>query len=88
MKIRVLISLLFIIATTFATIHEIEHIEQGEDTSCLVCHVSDNLTSADIVDNIQDVEIFHFEKVLEKNSILSFHTKKHSNQNRAPPLTS
>ncbi len=88
MKLRVLISLFFIIATTFGAIHEVKHIEHGESTSCLVCHVSDNLVSADLIDNTQDIEIFHFKKVLENNSVLSSFIKKHSNQNRAPPLIS
>ena len=85
MKLRVLLSLLFIIATSFTAIHEVKHLVHGDDSSCLVCHVSDNLTSADIIDETKTVEIIHFEKVLESNTILTYHEKKHSNQDRAPP---
>lgn len=88
MKLKVLISLFFIITTTFASIHEVQHIQHADDNSCLVCHVSDNLTSADITDKTQDIKKFHFEEVLDNKSLLSYHAKNHSNQNRAPPLTS
>jgi len=85
MKLKLLISLFFIIATTFISIHELEHIGH-DDSSCLICHTNNNLLSADIIDKLQDIEVFHFEKVLEKNFIVSSFAKKHSNQNRAPPL--
>lgn len=88
MKLKILISLFFIITTTFATVHEVQHTEHSDDIPCLVCHVVDSLTSSNIVDNIQHIEKFHSNKVLENNSILSFHTIKYSNQNRAPPLAS
>ena len=43
MKLRVLISILFIIATTFTAVHELEHIDGEHDSStCEVCIV-DNL---------------------------------------------
>ena len=88
MKLRVLISIFFIIATTFATIHEVEHIEHGDDSSCLVCHVGDNLASADVIDKDTSVEIFHFENIVQNTQISNLHVKKSTNQNRAPPVLS
>jgi len=88
MKLRVLLSIFFIITTTFATIHEVEHVEHGDDSSCLVCHVNDNLTSADIIDKVQDIEVFHFEKIIQNTQLSNLHVKKSTNQTRAPPLTS
>jgi hypothetical protein len=85
MKFRVLISLLFIIVTSFTAIHEVKHFVNADDSPCMVCHVNDNLSSADVISEVTYVEIFHFEKILENNSILSYHDKKTSNQNRAPP---
>lgn len=88
MKLRVLLSIFFIIATSFTAIHEVKHFVDGDDSPCMVCHVNDNLTSADIIDKVQDVEIVHFEKILEANTVLAHHEKKHSNQDRAPPKKS
>ena len=88
MKLRLLLSLLFIISTTFASVHEVEHIQHADDSPCLVCHVNDNLTSADLIDEVTDVELITFEKVEEVNNVLTFHEKKRSNQNRAPPKQS
>ena len=88
MKLRVLISIFFIITTTFATVHEAEHITNGDNASCLVCHINDNLTSADVIDKVTDIEIFHFEKIVQNTQISNLHVKKSTNQNRAPPLAS
>jgi len=55
MKLRVLLSIFFIIATSFTAIHEVQHFVDGDDTPCMVCHVNDNLTSADaMIKNIDN----------------------------------
>lgn len=88
MKINVIISILFAIVTTFTALHEVEHLVKGDDSSCLVCHVNDNLVSADVIDEVKSVDIFHFEKISLNNQISNPHIKKQTNQDRAPPLTS
>ena len=88
MKLRVLLSLLFIIATTLSAIHELKHISHDDDSSCQVYHVNDNLTSVDIIDEVKDIEIFHFKNILQNSQISNLHVKKSTNQNRAPPLAS
>jgi nitrate reductase NapAB chaperone NapD len=87
MKLRLLISILFIIATSAVAIHELEHIN-GESSSCQVCVVDDHSVSADIVDDTKDIEIFKFNGIITANLVYSLHAKDHSYQNRAPPIKS
>ena len=87
MKLRVFISIFFLIATTLSAVHELEHITQ-DDTSCMVYHINDKLTPIDIIDNEKNVELFHFENILQNNQILNIHVNNKSNPNRAPPLVS
>ncbi|WP_373035695.1 hypothetical protein [Sulfurimonas sp.] len=89
MKLRVLISILFIIATTATAIHELEHIHGDNDsTSCQICIVDDHSVSADIVDDFRDLEVFRFDNIALTNLVYSLHKKDHSYQNRAPPFKS
>ncbi len=89
MKLRLLISILFIIATTVTAIHELEHIHGDVDSStCQVCIVDDHSVSADIIDDFKDVEIFKFEQIAVTNLVQRFHKKDYSYQNRAPPFIS
>jgi hypothetical protein len=87
MKLRLLISILFIIATTAVAIHELEHIH-SDSSSCQICVVDEHSVSADIVDSIKDVEILKFNGIITGNLVHSLHIKNHSYQNRAPPLKS
>ena len=87
MKLRVLISILFLVATTLSALHELEHITQ-DDSACMVYHVNDKLTPIDIIDNEKDAELFHFEKIVQNNQALTLYVKDKSNPNRAPPLVS
>jgi hypothetical protein len=89
MNLRLLISALFIIATTVTAIHEIEHISHGHDSStCQICTVDNHSVSADIIVDFTQEEIVKFSEinsaVLEKFS----HIKDHSYQTRAPPFNS
>ncbi|PHQ65957.1 MAG: hypothetical protein COB99_00965 [Sulfurimonas sp.] len=89
MKLRLLISILFIIATTATAIHELEHIHGDVDSStCQVCIVDDHSVSADIVDDFKDLQSFKFEQITLTNLVHSIHKKDHSYQNRAPPFIS
>ena len=88
MKLNVLLSILFVIVTSFVAIHEVEHITHDDSSACLVCTVNNNLVSADTVTLVADVEIFHFGKIPQNSSIAYIHVRTHSNQNRAPPKIS
>ena len=89
MKLRVLISILFIIATTFTAIHELEHIGGEHDSlNCQICIVDNHTLSVDAVDEFKNVELFRFEEITFKHLVYSFHKKNHTNQNRAPPFIS
>jgi len=89
MKLRVLISILFIIATTLTALHEIEHIGGEHDSSsCQVCVVDNHSVSVDIIDEFQEVKLVKFEEITLANLVYTFHKKDHANQNRAPPFNS
>lgn len=88
MKLNVLLSILFAIVTSFAAIHEVKHIEHNDASSCLICTVNNNLVSADAVHVTSDVEILHFEEIVQDNLSSYLYTKINFNQNRAPPKIS
>ena len=89
MKLRVLISILFIIATTFAAVHEIEHLTHEHDSSsCQICAFDNHSISGDVLSLPKDIELFKFEKITSSKSLCNFHVKNHTNQNRAPPIIS
>jgi len=87
MRFKVLLSILLFIVTTLSAVHELEHITQQDDSSCMVYHVNDKLTSIDIV-NEQELHLFDFEYIIQNNQVLNLHVKNKSNPNRAPPLVS
>ncbi len=89
MKLRVLISILFIIATTFTALHEIEHVTGEHDSaSCQICVVDDHLVSADIADEYINITIFSFDAISSVNQYSNTHTKKSTNHSNAPPKIS
>jgi hypothetical protein len=89
MKLRVLISLLFVVATTFASIHELEHIDHVQDSStCLVCTVSHNFLSADINNLDLSLELSYVKEIESKPQVFSFYFKKTDNHSNAPPSIS
>jgi len=85
MKLNILLSILFAIVTSFAAIHEVEHIKHNDGSSCLICTVNQNLVSDDAVLSISNVELFHFEAISHTAPISYLHIQINSNQNRAPP---
>lgn len=89
MKLRLLISALFIIATTVTAVHEIEHLHNGVDSSsCQICIVDNHAVSADVVDNFTQVDIVRFSEIIPIPLVKHSHTKNHSYQTRAPPSNS
>lgn len=90
MKLRVLLSILFVIATTLTSIHELEHIHgDHDDGSCQVCIVGGHLVSSDIIDNSFEYDLFvSFETIILKNQLVSLHFKKSANHSNAPPKIS
>ncbi|EQB39088.1 hypothetical protein M947_07970 [Sulfurimonas hongkongensis] len=89
MKLRLLISFLFIIATTVTAIHELEHIGHEHDSStCQVCIVDNHSVSADIIDDFTEIEIVKFSEISSTLLVKLTHTKDHSYQTRAPPFNS
>ncbi|WP_455757699.1 hypothetical protein [Sulfurimonas sp.] len=90
MKLRVLISILFIIATTFTAVHELEHIDGEHDSStCEVCIVDNHTFSADVVtNNISSIISFSFEEISISKQFLNPHAKKTANHSTAPPVIS
>jgi len=87
MKLRILLSIFFIIVTTFTAVHELKHIYVDDSSSCSVCIV-DHLVSADINDEVKEVEVFRFEKISHDNLVSHLYIKEKNNQNRAPPQIS
>lgn len=87
MKLKVLILLLlFIITTTFASIHETKHIFDGHDASeCPVCIVSHNLISDDLNIEFNELTLFISEEtILLANTSYKYKTII-SNYSNAPP---
>ena len=89
MKLRVLISILFIIATSLSALHELKHLD-GEHNSltCKVCVVNSHAISADAVEIFQEVVLCKFEEIILPTIVCKFHEKNNSYQSRAPPLKS
>ena len=89
MKLRLLVSILFVIATTATAVHELEHINgEHSASSCQVCIVDDHSVSADAVEKFKEIELFKFEEISPNNLVYTIHNKNHSYQNRAPPFIS
>jgi len=89
MKLRVLISLLFIIATTFASIHETEHIfDDHNSVECEICQVSHNMLSDDVNSDFSELTLFLSDKVrFIANSSYRYQAII-SNYSNAPPKLS
>jgi hypothetical protein len=88
MKLRVFISILFIIATTISAVHEIEHITHDHDSSsCLVCTFDNHSVSVDIVDFTQ-IKSVRFNKISSTLLVKLSYIKDYSYQTRAPPIKS
>ena len=90
MKSNIFLAILFAIVTTFTSLHGVEHIEHNENhdsASCLVCHVN-GLESPDVISKSEFIQIIHFDKIKYTSLAFDLHFKEKSNQNRAPPVLS
>lgn len=88
MKLRIILSIFFLITTTFASIHEVEHLVHADDAPCLVCQINHNLSCSDAIDSVKEVEKINFEKIVQNTQIIKLHVSENSNQTRAPPAVS
>lgn len=89
MKLRVLISLLFVVATTLSVLHELEHIKGGNSSStCLVCSVSHNFLSADTSKADISFDLVYTKEIITNPKIFVFSFKKTDNHSNAPPYIS
>ncbi|MDO8453280.1 MAG: hypothetical protein Q7S59_01765 [Sulfurimonas sp.] len=88
MKFRLILSVLFIIATTFTALHEIEHVKSHDSSTCQVCIVDNHSVSADVVVDFKEVELFSFKSIFLQTQILNSQAKQTTYKSRAPPLLS
>jgi hypothetical protein len=88
MKLRLILSVFFIIATTFTALHEIEHVKNHNSSTCQVCIVDHHSVSGDIIVDFKDIELFSFEQISPQIQILNFQTKQTTYKSRAPPQIS
>lgn len=88
MKFRLILSLLFIIATTFTALHEIEHVKHHNGSTCQICALDDHQVSGDIIIDFKDIEFYSFEQITSPILISYQEIKQTTNQSRAPPLNS
>jgi len=89
MKLRILISLLFFVATTLTALHELEHIKSENNSStCLVCTVSHNLVSADTPKADYPFELSYTKEITSNPQIFVFNFTKTDNYPNAPPFKS
>jgi len=89
MKLRVLLSLLFIIVSTFSAVHELEHIEdQHSGSSCLVCTLAHNLVSPDNDFDLLSLELEYEKEIQSTHGSSNIDSKKNDNHSHAPPRLS
>lgn len=89
MKLRVLLSILFIITTSFSAVHELEHIYEDHDSfACKVCVVDTNAFPLPNVNNLAQNINTSFTSFVLENQLLSTHIKKNTNHATAPPVLS
>ncbi|MFA6196105.1 MAG: hypothetical protein WC656_05640 [Sulfurimonas sp.] len=89
MKLKLILSLLFTIATIFSALHEVEHLKHHDSSTCQICIVDDHSVSADILNNFKENIFVTFDAIpLQKNQIQIPHAKKNTNHSNAPPLFS
>jgi hypothetical protein len=89
MKYRILLLLLFVIASFATASHEVEHIKKHHDaTSCQICIVSHQLLCDDIIALFEEPQKIHFGKVVLQTRKIYTHKALFHCNNRAPPLLS
>lgn len=90
MKLKLLFSLLFVIATTLTAVHQLEHISGKHNSeTCSVCIVDHHSVSGDVVAKFQEQPaLYLFEAITLSSQTFTTFTKKTANQANAPPLIS
>jgi hypothetical protein len=90
MKLRLLFSLLFVIATTLTAVHQLEHISgEHNSNSCSVCIVDHHSVSGDIIAEFHEQPaLYLFHAITLQSQTFATFTKKTSNHANAPPLIS
>ncbi len=88
MKFRLILSLVFTIATTFTALHEVAHIHGHDSATCQVCIVDDHSVSADVLCDLVDVVAHSLDEAQLQNQLCTPHAKKSTNHSNAPPLLS
>jgi len=88
MKFKLFVALIFTIATTFTALHEIEHVENHDSSTCQVCIVDNHSVSLDVIDDFKDVELYKYDFFQSKSLTSKLHINIKSNHSRAPPLIS
>jgi len=88
MRANILLSILFVIATTFSSIHELKHIQNQDGAGGAVCIVGKNLSSADIINVLSVVDDISFDKIVHNTFLVHISKQKSTNQTRAPPFLS
>ena len=87
MKYRILLLLLFFIASFATALHEVEHISQHHDTAqCQTCIVDHQLISGDIVALFEESQEIHFKEVFTQTKKTDSDKTLLDYNNRAPPL--
>jgi len=88
MRANIFLSILFVIATTFSSIHELKHIQNQDGAGCAVCIVGKNLSSADIINVLSVVDDLSFDRIVDSAFLVYISKQKSTNQTRAPPKIS
>jgi hypothetical protein len=64
MKLRLLFSVLFVIATSLTALHQLEHIKGAHDsTACSVCIIDHHSVSGDIIVAFEEPLVYKFESI-------------------------
>jgi len=89
MKYRILLLLLFVIASFATALHEVEHLTKHHDTtSCQICIVDHQLLSGDIITLFKEPQEIHFGKVIVQTRKTRTNKTLFYYNTRAPPLVS
>lgn len=87
-KLNILLSLLFAIVASFATIHQVEHIKHHDSSQCLVCVIKHNLSSADAIKSVEIVKKCNFRDDFTQNKKFIALLKPQTTSNKDPPASS
>ena len=87
-KMRLLLSLVFVIATTVLALHELQHIDTHSSSSCVVCVVDEHSLSFDINKALLIEVVYFYEEIKTTKEFLAFIHNRDTNHANAPPKLS